>query len=133
MILDSGDAPFTATTLGTTALSVVRTLQHPTETANKYLCVASFVATQNEVLHELEECTGTTWAVKKQSAAGTITAGKEMLAKGERKGAGMMMIGVLFKDKEQKPEDELANKSLELPKEDLKSTVERIVKGLGSI
>ncbi len=130
MIFDSGDAPFSATTLATTGFSVVRILQLPAETANKYLSVASFTATQNKTLGALEESTGTTWAVKKNSAEETLIAGREMFAKGERKGAGMMLIGTLFKDEGTEKvvkKENLANEILGLPKEDLKTTVEKIV------
>ncbi|KAI9879435.1 MAG: hypothetical protein M1830_008566 [Pleopsidium flavum] len=129
-IFDSGNAPFSATTLATLGLSVVGILQLPAETSNKYLCVASFTATQNTTLRALEESTGTTWAVKKQSAEETLIAGRAMLAKGERKGAGMMLIGTLFKDEGSEKvtkEGDLANELLGLPKENLKTTVQNIV------
>jgi hypothetical protein len=44
-------------------------LKHPEETANKYIQVASFVTTQNEVLSLLEEETGTKWTVEKKNTA----------------------------------------------------------------
>jgi hypothetical protein len=53
-----------------------------------------------------------------------------MFAKGERKGAGMMLIGTLFKDEGTEKvvkKENLANEILGLPKEDLKTTVEKIV------
>ena len=39
-------------------------LQHPQETSNRYLYIASLETAQNEILAVLEEATGTEWSVK---------------------------------------------------------------------
>src|ERR1700716_2279174 len=57
-ILDSGNASFPASTLDYVGKSVAAVLQHEAETANKYIDVAEFNVTQNQVVQILEEESG---------------------------------------------------------------------------
>lgn len=130
-IWDSGNEPFTGTNLGTIGLAIASVLKHPEETANKYLQVASFVTTQNQVLSILEEETGTKWTVEKKNTADSQKLADEKLAKGDYSAFGDYLKVILFGDgKGTSPkESELANKELGLPKEDLLETVKAVLAG----
>lgn len=106
-------------------------LKHPEETANKYLQVASFVTTQNEVLSLLKEETGTKWTVEKKNTADSQKLANEKLAKGDYSAFGDYLKAILLGDgKGTSPkESELANKELGLPKEDLRETVKAVLAG----
>jgi hypothetical protein len=106
-------------------------LKHPEETANKYIQVASFVTTQNEVLSLLEEETGTKWTVEKKNTADNQKLADEKLAKGDYSAFGDYLKVVLFGDGRgaSPKESELANKELGLPKEDLRATIKAVLAG----
>ncbi|KAL8868330.1 MAG: hypothetical protein Q9174_005061, partial [Haloplaca sp. 1 TL-2023] len=53
--------------MSTIAQSIVSILQHPAETANKFIYIQSVKATQNEILKALEKSTGKTWTKKHRS------------------------------------------------------------------
>ncbi|KAF3941854.1 hypothetical protein ABW19_dt0206704 [Dactylella cylindrospora] len=79
-IYDSGDRPFTTSTLSLVSAAVVSALSNPEETANKYIYVGSFTTTQNEVLSILESATGEKWTVEKASSEEKVAAGRESVA-----------------------------------------------------
>ncbi len=58
-------------------------LQHPKETANKYLTVSSFTTTQNAVLAALERETAEHWTVKHIGSADLERIGDEKKAGGD--------------------------------------------------
>ena len=107
-----------------------RILQRPEQTANQYLQVASFTATQNQMLKALEHSTATQWSVSRASADDTLKQGRELMGKGERAGIAFIMKGSLFidggSDKTVKSED-LANGVLDLPEETLEGTIAKLV------
>lgn len=107
-------------------------LSHPAETANKSIYVASFTPTQNEILSVLEEATGEKWTVQKISTADAKIQGFEALGKGDMTG----IVGVLMAStygpgngNDFSKDADLSNDLLGLPKEDLKTVTEAIVKG----
>lgn len=128
-IFDSGNEPFNGTNLSTIGLAIVSILKHPAETANRYLDIASFSTSQNEILGIFEEETGTKWTVTNVSTADSLKTGDEKLGKGDRSAFGDYLKVHLFKDGEGKstPESKLANKELGLPKEDLRATVKAVL------
>ncbi|KFA51861.1 hypothetical protein S40293_04057 [Stachybotrys chartarum IBT 40293] len=74
-IFDSGDEPFSGTNLAFIGKCVAASLKKPEETANRYLTVASFTITQNEVRKVIEEEIG-----YKLSVTGVKTSDLEKIA-----------------------------------------------------
>jgi len=126
-VFDSGNEPFTGTNLPFIGRAVAAILTHPSETANKYLDIASFVTTQNELLSLLEEQSGEKWTVEKRDTGATQKLADEKLARGDYSSFGDYLKVYLFRDGEgQSPkEGELANGVLGLGLEDLKETVKK--------
>lgn len=124
-IYDSGNEPFTGSNLGFIGQAIASVLKHPDETANKFIRVASFVTTQNEILAVLEEETGEKWTVVNKKTSDSQKIADEKLAKGDYSAFSDYLKPILFGDGigQSPKEDQLANKELELPKEDLKATV----------
>lgn len=127
-ILDSGDEPFTASNLAFIgrAVAAVLTSAH---VANRYIEVASFFTTQNEILRILEEETAATWTVVKKSTADCLQRADEKLAQGDLSSFGDYLQATLWADgkgSSPKPE-ELQNQALGLPLEDLRATIKSIL------
>ena len=128
-IFDSGNEPFTGTNLPYIGLAVASILKNPASTANKYIEVASFVTTQNEILKAFEEESGSKWTVEKKDTETFAKIADEKLAKGDYSSFGDYLKVYLFTDgKGQSPkESDLANKELGLPKDDLRATVKAVL------
>lgn len=84
IVYDSGTERFTGTTLNGIAQAIVGILQHPEDTANRYLCVRSIETCQNDLLRELELQTGQEWSVMKESTKELLKRGREKHARSER-------------------------------------------------
>lgn len=100
-------------------------LKHPEQTANKYLSVASFNVSLNEIIKTIEELTGTTYTVNKVSSADLQKLGEEKLSKGDYSAFGPLVTAWNYADGAGKgltPETS-ANELLGLKEEDLKETV----------
>lgn len=127
-IVDSGNNRFQTTTRSTIAKAVASVLKHPKETANRYLSIASFTPTQNELLKIVEEETGSKWDVTQENSGELTKAGEEKLSKGDFSAFLPLLRVLLYGDGEsQAPKgDEKANKLLGLPEsEDLKEAVRK--------
>lgn len=124
-IWDSGNEPFTGTNLAFIGQAIAGVLKHPEETANKYIEVASFTTTQNELLKILEEETGAKWTVEHKKTEDSQKLADEKLSKGDYSAFGDYLKQYLYGDgKGQSPKEaELANTMLGLPKEDLRATI----------
>ena len=109
--------------MSTIGLATASILQHPAETANKYLSVASFTTSQNDLLSLLEEESGVTWTVKRISTDETNRTGDEKLARGDASAFGDYLKEYLFRDGEGHARGKLANQLLGLPLDDLRKTV----------
>ncbi|KAH6887114.1 hypothetical protein B0T10DRAFT_575674 [Thelonectria olida] len=81
--VDSGNEPFSASTLGFIGKAVVAILQKPNETANKYLAVAGITASQNDILAAIEKVTGAKFDVSRVTGAELEKIGDEKIAKGD--------------------------------------------------
>jgi hypothetical protein len=128
-VFDSGNEPFTATNLATIGKAIAAVLKHPEQTANKYIEVASFVTTQNEIVKNLEEGTGAKFTVEHQSAEETRKIADEKLAKGDFSSFRDYLTVYLYADgKGQSPkESELANKEIGLQQDDLKESIKAVL------
>ncbi|KAI0390785.1 NAD(P)-binding protein [Xylariaceae sp. FL0594] len=105
-IYDSGDEPFQATNLRTIGRAVAAVLRQPERTVNRYLTIASFNPTKNEIHATIERLTGEKWQVHRASTAEHYQIGLDKLDKGDymafshflrhrihRDGAGLAVTG----------------------------------------
>ncbi|KAH8890511.1 isoflavone reductase [Thozetella sp. PMI_491] len=124
-IMDSGDEPFSATSLPYVGKAVVAVLQHEAETANKYLEVVELTTTQNQLLKAFEEETGTKFDVTRVSTADIEKDGREKLAKGDHSAFLNFLTIFNFRDGQNHAlkEEQMSNKLLGLPHTDLRAAV----------
>lgn len=127
-IYDSGNEPFQTSNAGLIAKAVASILKHPDETANKYLSVASFQPTLNQILQILEDETGSEqpWAVDRVGTQDLQRRGEEKLAGGDFSAFGELLRVYLYRDGGGHAvlKGELANGLLGLPEEeDLRGTL----------
>ncbi|KAF3762134.1 NAD(P)-binding protein [Cryphonectria parasitica EP155] len=135
-IVDSGNEPFQTSNKGLIAKAVASVLKHPQETANKYLSIASFQPTLNQILEIVEAETGSKWTVERQSTADLQKIGEEKLAKGDFSAFGPLLRVHLYRDGEGHAlkEGEKANALLGLPEnEDIKETLRKWLASTGAI
>lgn len=135
-IYDSGNQPFSCTTLSTVGLAVASILSKPAETANKSIYIQSFNPTQNEILAALEEVTEAKWKVDTISTGDALVQGYEKLGKGDMSG----IIGVLMSStygpangNDFTKHATLSNELLGLPKEDLKAVTREFLESGKSV
>ncbi|KAK3313094.1 isoflavone reductase [Apodospora peruviana] len=129
-ILDSGNEPVSSSSLAFVAASVVAVLQHEKETANKYLNVAEFTVTQNEVLKIFEEETGAKFTVTHGKTADLEKLGQEKLARHDYSAFVEFLLAYNFHDGRGhavKPED-TANDLLGLKRGNLREALREYIK-----
>ena len=132
VIMDDGDHAFSTSNLSQVGNAVVAVLLKPDETANQFMYVDSFTATQNEVLAELEKATGEKWKVTNKTVDSAKTEGQELFAKGEISGLLLLILVITLGEgygSDFRKHGTLANKKLDLPNQDLVSTVAALVAG----
>jgi hypothetical protein len=110
-------------------------LNHPDETANKYLSTASFTLSQNELVALVEELTGSKLPVTHVKSADLQKEGEDKLAVGDfrafvdflrvHNGADGAGNGLT--------EEQTANGLIGLPYEDLRAAVESWLKRSGAL
>jgi hypothetical protein len=129
-IIDSGNQPFNACDMETIGLAVAGVLSHPAETANKYITITSHQTTQNEVLHALEQKTGSPWTVKREKGVEFYNASWDLMKAGIN-GWPAMLQSYNFRDREtpiDAPGTLDGNKLLGIGYKDVKNTVEEVLK-----
>ncbi|RHZ46911.1 aromatic alcohol reductase [Aspergillus thermomutatus] len=131
-IWDGGNTSFTLTNEKQLGEAVVSVLQHPQETSNKYLYIASVETTQNSILAALEENTRTKWTVNATTTEEQVGEGVRKLDAGDFSGAFTLVRATSFGNipglRANYAKDEtLANGILGLELESVKDTVERVV------
>jgi hypothetical protein len=107
-------------------------LQHPQETKNQYLYIASVETTQNEILAALEEISGAKWTVTETTTHKQVTEGLQKLTAGDFSGAFTLVRSTVFVNTQglhanYAKEEKLANDILGLSLEDVKDVVKRVV------
>ncbi|KAL9118619.1 MAG: hypothetical protein Q9187_004832 [Circinaria calcarea] len=131
-IFDDGNRKFSTSNLSQVGNAVVAVLLKPEETANQFIYIDSFTATQNEILTELEKATGEKWKVTESTTEAAKTEGQALFAKGDFSGL-LLLLNVLFLGEGYgsyfAKEAVLGNEKLGLPKQDLVSTVATLVAG----
>ncbi|KAK3940002.1 hypothetical protein QBC46DRAFT_386420 [Diplogelasinospora grovesii] len=134
-IVDSGNEKWQASNLPQIGKGIVGILQHPDETANKYLATASFNVSQNEIIAIVEELSGSKLTVTSQSSAELRKIGEEKLAKGDYSAFLDLLRVHNYADGAGNAlsEEKSANKLIELPYEDVRSTVQSWLSKAGAI
>ena len=79
-LFDSGNQTVATSRLAFVADAVVSVLQREEQTANKYISVAEFIVTQNQILKTIEEVTGAKFDVINVKTSDLEKAGHEALA-----------------------------------------------------
>ncbi|KAF4949147.1 hypothetical protein FSARC_13565 [Fusarium sarcochroum] len=97
-LVDSGNEPYSTTTLSFVGDAVAAILKKPDETANKYLDIAGVTTTQNEVLKIAEQATGDKFEVSHISGAELEKIGDEKIAKKDFSAFGDYLQQFLFAD-----------------------------------
>lgn len=131
-IYNGGDNYVNFSNFSTIGLATASILKNPDKTANKYLYIRSFVASQNEILAALERSTGKKWTTTAASTEELGKEGHERLGKGDWKGIPALILAAIYSGNpvlDYTTSRELQNEELGLPKETLDETVEKIVKG----
>ncbi|OAL38294.1 hypothetical protein AYO20_02353 [Fonsecaea nubica] len=132
LIWDDGACRFSTTTLSTVGQAVVKTLQHPDETANRFVYVASFTLSLNDILEALEKSSASRWTVVRTSGEDEIEAGQQSLRDGDLASAVPRLVragwytrgrGGNYGD-----ERELDNALLALPRENLDAVVSEVLR-----
>ncbi|KAF4630218.1 hypothetical protein G7Y89_g7926 [Cudoniella acicularis] len=129
-IYDSGNEPYSASTLSFIGKSVVAILKKPAETANKYLTVASITATQREILKILEEETGSQFQTTTVKTSDLENIADEKVAKGDGSAYVEYVIQWVFADGAGHAVKENAAKLLGLEEEDLREEIKKVLRGL---
>ncbi|KAK4176587.1 hypothetical protein QBC36DRAFT_290382 [Triangularia setosa] len=125
-LVDSGNEKFQVSTLAQVGRAVVKILQRPEETRNKYLVTSSFQASQNEIIKVVEELTGEKYPVVNREKADDLQkAGEEKLAVGDFRAFIDFLRAYNHKDGvgNAVKEEESANGLIGLEYEDLRGSV----------
>ncbi len=107
-------------------------LSKPEETANQFIYIDSFTATQNEILAELEKATGEKWKVTESTTAAAKAEGEPLFAKGDFSGLLLLLKVIALGEgygSDFTKDAVLGNEKLGLPNQDLVSTVAALVAG----
>lgn len=126
-VVDSGNEKFQASNVHFVGKAVASVLKHPEQTANKYLSVASFNVSLNEIIKTIEELKGTSYTPTKVASADLQKLGEDKLAKGDYSAFVPLVTAWNYADGAKKgltPETS-ANELLGLKEEDLKETVKQ--------
>ncbi|KAE8414171.1 hypothetical protein BDV36DRAFT_286415 [Aspergillus pseudocaelatus] len=131
-IWDGGNQSFTLTNEKQLGQAVASVLQHPQETSNRYLYIASVETTQNEILAALEEATGAHWSVKATTTEEQVGEGFMKLGAGDFSGAFHLVRATCYGSTpglqaNYAKDLTLANDVLGLKLESVRETVQRIV------
>jgi hypothetical protein len=132
LIFDGGNRAFSATNLSQVGNAVVAVLSKPEGTANQFIYVDSFTATQNEILTELEKATGEKWKVTESTTEEAKAEGQTLFAKGDYSGLLLLLKAIFLGEgygSDFTKDAVLGNEKLGLPNQDLASTVTALAAG----
>ena len=131
-IWDDGNTPASFTNIATIGQAIVSILQHPEETANRYIHIASFTTTQNEIFSELKAHSNAEWKTASTTTEEQISTGKQLVGQGDFMGMLMLVQAGAYGSKsglktDYEKDEELWNEKLGLPKESLRETVRKVL------
>lgn len=128
-VVDSGDQPFSSSSVGFIGRAVAAVLQRPAQTANKYLNVAGLTTTQNEIVRVAEELTGSKFEVSRREGAELEKIAGEKLAKHDYSAFTELLEQHLYADGPGHALEakDSAHELLGLQLEDLRESVQKIL------
>jgi hypothetical protein len=132
LIFDGGNRAFSANNLSQVGNAVVAVLSKPEKTANQFIYIDSFTATQNEILAELEKATGEKWKVTESTTEEAKAEGQALFAKGDYSGLLLLLKAIFLGEgygSDFTKDAVLGNEGLGLPNQDLVSTVTALAAG----
>ena len=132
MILDGGNRAFSTSNLSQIGNAVVAVLSKTEESANQFIYIHSFTATQNEILAELKKATGEKWKVTESTTEAAKAEGEPLFAKGDLTGLLLLLKVITLGEgygSDFKKDAVLGNEKLSLPNQDLVSTVTALTTG----
>ncbi|KAI0204363.1 hypothetical protein F4808DRAFT_339719 [Astrocystis sublimbata] len=97
-IYDSGNEPYQASNLPHIGKVIAAILANPEPTYNRYITVASFNPTQNQILELVEKLTGEKWTVDHAVTAEHQQIGLDKLAKGDYSAFSHLLRKRIFED-----------------------------------
>lgn len=100
VIYDSGTEQFTGTTLEGIGQAVVGVMQHPNETANRFVKARSIKTCQNELLEAFQCATGSQWDVQRSSTKAVLESGRSKFQAGGGGWVLEMVVAQLFDEGE---------------------------------
>jgi hypothetical protein len=132
LILDGGNRAFSTSNLSQIGNAVVAVLSKPEESANQFIYIHSFTATQNEILAELKKATGEKWKVTESTTEAAKAEGEPLFAKGDLTGLLLLLKVITLGEgygSDFKKDAVLGNEKLSLPNQNLVSTVTALTTG----
>ena len=96
IIYDDGMERFTGTTLEGIGQSVLGVMQHPKETANRFLKVRSIHTCQNDLLDAFQSATGQQWDVRRSTTKALIESGTSKYKNGNGGWVLDLVVAQLF-------------------------------------
>ncbi|KAI9887324.1 MAG: hypothetical protein M1823_000840 [Watsoniomyces obsoletus] len=132
-IWDGGSPRFSSTTLPTIGKAAAQILLKFEETKNRYVWIQSALVSQNDLKAALERATNAQWEVEQVKSEDMIKKGYELLPQGFP-GIALLILGTIFNANADTGSNftthtKLDNDLLGLPKEDVQSVVDSVVKG----
>lgn len=100
VIYDKGEEHFTGTTLAGIGQSVVGVLQHPDETANRFVRVLSLTTCQNELLRAYETVTGRQWDVRHSTSEALLESSRSKRREGDGRWRLDLVLAQLYDEGE---------------------------------
>lgn len=131
-MFDSGNQYTNFTILSAVGKATRGILEHPAETADRYVFINSFRTTQKDVLEALEKTVGGEWNVKKTTCEEESRVGREKMGNDDWSGVGHAIMGASYSGGKYDFAQGrvLDNELLGLPvSEDLEEVVRKIVIG----
>ena len=106
-------------------------LEHPQETSNKYLFVASVETTQREIIAALEKVTGAKWTTQDTTTDEQVSAAVKKLTAGDFSGALALVRATCFGNTpglhaSYLQDENFANELLGLEMESVEDTINRL-------
>ncbi|KAJ5805696.1 uncharacterized protein N7503_003298 [Penicillium pulvis] len=130
-IWDGGHKKFTLTNANQLGQSVVSVLEHPQETSNMYLYVASVETTQRDIVAALEKVTGVKWTTEDTTTDEQVSAAVKKLTAGDFSGAFALVRATCFGNtpglhSSYLQDEYFANELLGLEMDNVENTINRL-------
>ena len=128
-----GTMKWATTRLATIGLAVKNTLLLPEKTANRYLYIASFMASYDEIIAAFEKAQGVKWQVEYVDPEEQRALGRKKMDEGKEYEAALLLLRYMVSQEgyggDYPTYRENGNEILGLPKETLEGVVKDSVKG----